>query len=223
MEKQFTFYGVSSKHRYSHGGSLRRVRKGRGVRPLACKLPLHVVLKINPSRLKHRSLRAHRSFKLIHYIVQRYAQMFYVKVEQITIQHDHLHLLIRTSRRSSFHYFFRVVAGQIAQEFLKRGLSFENHEVQRKTRVTDTPQVTKKAGDRSRDREDLASNKSSQKNETAEFWKFRPFSRVVKGYKAYKTVRDYIQLNELEATGRIQYSKLRLRGLSSADWCVLWS
>ena len=218
MEKQFSFCGVGSKHRYSHGGSLRRVRKGRGARPLACKLPLHVVFKINSSRLKHRSLRSNRGFKLIHYIVQRYAAMFFVKVEQITIQHDHLHLLIRTSRRSSFHFFFRVVAGQIAQEFLKRGLSFEKGELGRRPSVTGTPHVTKKAGDRSRDRED----RSTEVSPSEGFWKFRPFSRVVKGLKAYKIVRDYIQLNEQEVTGRIKYSKLRLKGLSSADWRVLW-
>ena len=208
MAKQFSFDQVGSKHKYSHGGALRRLSGGRGVRPLACKLPLHVVFKINRSRLKRRSLRSNQSFRLIHKIVRNYAKMFFVKVEQITIQPDHLHLLIRTSRRSLFHHFFRVVAGQIAQQFLKWGLSFEKTERWPKARVTGTPNqgLNMKYPERSED-----------------FWKFRPFSRVVKGYKAYQIIKDYIQLNEQEVTGVIKYSKLRLRGLSSAEWNLLWA
>jgi len=44
---------------------------------------------------------------------------------------------------------------------------------------------------------------------------------VIKGYRAYKTVRSYIQLNECEARGEIPYRKSRLRGLSSVEWEVL--
>jgi hypothetical protein len=54
-------------------------------------------------------------------------------------------------------------------------------------------------------------------------WKYRPFTRVVRGYKAYNIVRDYIQLNEKEATGEIRYSKQRLRGLREEDLSRLWS
>jgi hypothetical protein len=54
-------------------------------------------------------------------------------------------------------------------------------------------------------------------------WKHRPFSRVVRGYRAYKIVRNYIQLNEKEVLGEIKYQSLRLRGLSMSDWKILWS
>jgi hypothetical protein len=54
-------------------------------------------------------------------------------------------------------------------------------------------------------------------------WIYRPFSRVVRGWKAYQTVRDYIQLNEKEATGEIRYKKNRLRGLSAGEWEILWA
>jgi hypothetical protein len=46
---------------------------------------------------------------------------------------------------------------------------------------------------------------------------------VVRGWKAYQTVRDYIQLNEKEATGEIRYKKNRLRGLSAGEWEILWA
>jgi putative transposase len=44
----------------------------------------------------------------------------------------------------------------------------------------------------------------------------------VRGFKAYKIVRDYIQLNEQEALKKMPYRKERLRGLSMRDWEVLW-
>ncbi|MEK6774395.1 MAG: hypothetical protein AABY64_10665 [Bdellovibrionota bacterium] len=54
-------------------------------------------------------------------------------------------------------------------------------------------------------------------------WKYRPFTRVIKGWKAYKIVRSYIQLNEREALGVIPYRKTRLKGLSSTEWELLWT
>jgi len=100
---------------------------------------------------------------------------------------------VRLSKRSLGQYFFRVVAGQIAQEFQKNGLM----------KVTDTPGQSRNVGRRS-------------------IWRYRPFTRVIKGYRAYKTARSYIQLNEREARREIPYRKNRLRGLSSVEWELLW-
>src|SRR5665213_2496526 len=37
------------------------------------------------------------------------------------------------------------------------------------------------------------------------FWKWRPFTRIVRGWKrAYQIVKDYIELNQLEANGFIK-------------------
>jgi putative transposase len=118
--------------------------------------------------------------------------MFFVKVEQLSIQNDHIHILIRTHRRSHFHHFFRFVSGQIAQRFEKTGL----------LAVTDTPANPLKG---------------------TSLWKHRPFSRVVKGWKAFVTARNYVRLNEIEALGRIPYRKSRLRGLSAGEWRILWA
>jgi len=194
--KQFSFNKINHQHRLSHGGSLRQKRAGRGQRPLACKEALHVVFKINKSKLRCQGLRSSRSFSLIHQIIKRYSLKFFVKIEQISVQGDHIHCLVRTNRRSHFHFFFRVVAGQIAQRFLKEGLLVESTKAKA---VTDTPSV-----------------------QGTGLWKFRPFSRVVRGWRAHKIVRDYIQLNEQEARGKIRYQKKRLRGLSSGEWEILW-
>ncbi len=208
---QTQFQLASQPHHLKYGGVLRQKRLGRGRRTLSCKDSLHVVFKINKIVLRTQSLRTHQNFKHCREIIQKYADRFFVKIEQISIQGDHVHCLVRTSRRSLFHHFFRVAAGQIAQQFEKtdklrevidaRGYGLKN--------VTDT-QKNKK------DDETKTKRKLS-------LWKYRPFSRVVRGYKAYKIVRNYIQLNEKEALGEIPYKKDRLRGLSAAEWKVLWA
>jgi putative transposase len=214
MQIQLSFQKSNWRHRYSHGGTLRKQRAGRGARPLSTRDPLHLVFKANKATIKG-GFRSSQRFALVHHLVQKYKFKFYVKVEQISIQNDHLHLLIRTSRRSNFQSFFRVVAGQIAQRFEKEGLL---------NVVTDTP-----AG--------LAGNTGTAKGTRTgtgtgarigtgrilrKLWVHRPFSRVVKGWKAYQVVRDYIQLNEKEALGEISYKPNRLKGLSSSEWQILW-
>lgn len=186
---QLTF--TKRRNPLSYGGELRKKKLGRGQRPLSTKSPIHVVFKTRRIRLRHRSLRSPHCFKLINSVIRRYSRHFTVKVEQLSIQHDHLHMLIRTSRRRNYLDYFRVVAGQIAQCFEKEGLL-----------MTDTPLTG------------LSCNRS--------LWKHRPFSRVVVGAVGYRVIRNYIQLNEKEVLGKIPYRKTRLRGLSSADWALLW-
>lgn len=184
--KQAAFFSFGGVYKYSHGGELRKKKKGRGFRPLSTKDPLHLVFKAAKSRLRNKSLRAPKNFKLVTEIINKYARHFGVKIEQRSVQNDHIHLLIRTSGRKHYQHFFRVVAGKIAQRFNNAGLLCG---------VTDTPNL----------------------------WKFRPFSRVVKGWKSYKIIRNYIQLNEKEALGIIKYQKKRLSGLSTSDWELLWN
>ncbi|WP_413292556.1 transposase [Bdellovibrio sp. HCB185ZH] len=182
--KQQTFSQLNThwRFRYCHGGTLRRSSKGRGARPLSSKDPIHLVFKINKAAVRS-GLRSPRSFNLLRVLLKKYSRKFFVRVEQFSIQTDHIHLLVRGSRRSSMQSFLRVVAGQFAQC------------------LTDT---------------------FHQKNEGEKVWKHRPFSRVIKGYKPYRIVRDYIQLNEAEAWGR-PYSKTRLRGLSEEQLRELWA
>ena len=191
---QQSFFKTNQKHSHCHGGILRCKRLGRKQRPLSTKDPLHVVFKIDRSRLVSRGLRSSLCFSMVTRIIRQYSKRFFVKVDQLSIQGDHIHILVRAPRRSKFHDFFRVVAGQIAQRF-------ENEGLLKAKVVTDTP-------------------KGPQKGTS--LWRYRPFSRVVRGFRAYKIVRDYIQLNEKEARGEISYKTNRLRGLSSGEWDILW-
>ncbi len=119
-----------------------------------------------------------------------------MKVEQVSFQGDHIHLAVRISRRTSFQNFLRVFSGQVAQRFRQEGLLTEPGGLDRaKAGVTDTPKL----------------------------WKFRPFTKVVRGRRAQVTLRNYIQLNEQEARGHIPYRKERLRGLLADEWRKLWT
>jgi putative transposase len=189
---QLNFYSQTQAHRWAHGGSLRQKRLGRGRRPLSTKDPLHCVFKFERRKLRI-GLRSYRAFQLINKIIKTYSHKFSVKIEQISIQRDHIHVLVRASKRSSHIHFFRVAAGQIAQQFDNQSWVY---------RVTDTPARIKNG---------------------LGLWKLRPFSRIVRGWRAYKIVRNYIQLNEKEVLGEIPYRKTRLKGLSSSDWRLLWS
>jgi putative transposase len=178
-------------HFLRHGGELRKKRAGRKSRPLSSKEPLHLVFKANKPRLKRRSFRFSKEYLLTLKLTKRYAKKFFIKVEQMSVQNDHIHLLIRTGKRSQFQSFFRVLAGQIAQEF-------ERQKMLARKKVTDTP-TGKGMG----------------------LWLHRPYSRVVRGWKAYQTARNYVALNELEVTGKIPYRKERLRGLLAHEWKIL--
>lgn len=52
---------------------------------------------------------------------------------------------------------------------------------------------------------------------TSRFFDRRPFTRIVRGFKPFKIVCDYIRLNQLEAAGVIEYQKDRLRNLSELE------
>lgn len=117
---QFAFGRGQGKFRYSHGGALRQKRRGRKARPLSTRAPIHLVFKANRSNLR-RGYRSPLGFHIGNKIIKRYAKMFFVKVEQQAICNDHIHLLVRFSRRSLGQHFLRVVAGQIAQQFEKQG------------------------------------------------------------------------------------------------------
>ena len=215
IQRQFQL--ASNSRALEHGGKHRKKRRGRGRRAISCKDSLHVVFKINRIVLKTQSLRTHQNFKLSHEIIQKYAARFFVKIEQISIQGDHIHCLVRTCRRSFFHHFFRVASGQIAQQFEKTDKL--RHVIDERFKsVTDTPKNALNNN---------ANNTINKQQNTVKrklkLWMYRPFSRVVRGYKSYKVVRNYIQLNEKEALGIIPYKKNRLRGLSLAEWEILWA
>lgn len=206
-QESFSFAKTKAAHRLCHGGTLRNKRAGRGARPLSSKEPLHLVLKVWRKHLRSESLRTPANFQLIQDIIRQYSKKFFVKIEQISIQGDHLHALIRTSRRSQFQHFFRVVSGQIAQRF----------QIEGRLKFVTIPAAQAAATSKIKTPQPKAKTKGTR------LFKYRPYTRVVRGRKAYQTAKNYIQLNEQEAKGNIKYNKNRLKGLSNSEWEILWS
>jgi putative transposase len=168
-------------HSGCHGGVLRNHRIKRSSRRLSNKKFHHIVFKLNRN-VHSASLRTPKTFSISIHVIKSYAKRFQIKIASHSIQKDHIHLLVRTNRKSNYQNFFRVVAGQIAQ------------------RVTDTYHVAK-------------FNQS--------FWKYRPFSRIVRKRKSYFLTKAYIRLNELEARRIIPYQKNRLKHLNLRMWSLL--
>lgn len=120
MGHQFTFYKQVAKNKYVHGGALRNLRTGRGARPLSTKSAVHLVFKADKSKLR-KGLRSPVVFQICHRTIKKFSKRFFIKIEQLAICGDHIHVLIRLTKRSLGQHFFRVVAGQIAQELGKIG------------------------------------------------------------------------------------------------------
>lgn len=177
MEKQEFYLNSNS----CFGGSLRNHRKKRFARRLSNRKFHHLIFKLN-REIHPASLRMPKTFSITTHVIKAYAKRFKVRIASHSIQNDHIHLLVRTNRKSNYQSFFRVVAGQIAQ------------------RVTDTFHCVK--------------FKQS-------FWKYRPFTRIVRNRKAYFITKAYIRLNELEGRKKIPYQKLRLKNSTRKIWSLL--
>src|SRR5207247_741020 len=100
------------------------------------------------------------------------SQKYGVKVAELSINGDHIHLLIWITNRTLYNRFIRSLTGLLALRITKVG--------------------TKTA--------------LSQK-----FWDYRPFTRIVIGWRGYRIAKDYVTLNKLETMGVIDYQPGRLR------------
>ena len=140
------------------------------------------------------------AFNLCHEILKKYSVHFFVKIEQYTVQNDHIHLIIKAYQTSSLHNFCRVVAGQIAQRLQKEGLA-----------TVSLPGI-----------KDETLPRWKRQHLFTRLWKYRPYTRMVIGFKPLLILKDYLKLNEIEALGKIPYQKSRLLGGSLESLRELW-
>ena len=115
--QQNSFFNDASRHRFCSGGDLRNQAAGRKARKLTTKNLHHAVFKIQRRALP-KGLRSPRNFTTVNAVIRQYARRFLIRIDQLAIQSDHIHLTLRATRRSHFQFFFRVVAGQIAQRLM---------------------------------------------------------------------------------------------------------
>ena len=179
--KQRRFFR-NSKSKREHGGSLLLGRR-RSKRPLSVKEPLHLVLRSDFAYGK-RSLTKHRS--LIERVIQKYSKRFRIRVYEKAIVTNHIHLLVKGQSKTELANFFRVTAGQIAQEILKSFPILPSE----KPVGGGTPA---KAG------------RTPTRESENTFWQTRIYSRILSWGREFKVVTAYVIQNTLEAFGLAPY------------------
>lgn len=162
--------------RKEHGGTF-SVGKRRKQRPLSLKKTLHLVLR---SDFAHgsRSLLRHRP--TIEKVVGKAKKRFAIRVYEMAVVSNHIHILIKGRSRRDIQNFFRVVAGHIAQELLRR------------FPILPSERVIRGGAQKTRENEN-------------KFWQTRIYSRIVSWGREYLNVKKYIVQNTMEALKLIPY------------------
>jgi REP element-mobilizing transposase RayT len=101
------------KMRVVHGGELSRGTRKRE-RPIACKKPMHIVLKSTLAK-REWSLLAPRNARYVREVLPRLAKRFHVQVYRQANVGNHIHLAIRGREREALKRFLMAVTGRIAQ------------------------------------------------------------------------------------------------------------
>jgi REP element-mobilizing transposase RayT len=171
-----------------HGGSLALYRR-RARRPLDLKRPVHLVLRSDLAK-GSRSLLKHQ--EIVQRVLRKYSRRFQIRVYEKAICGNHMHLLVRAKTRRSLQNFFRVFAGQIAQEILRQ------YPLQKREQKAFTG-VRRRGG-----------TPQHRKNQRT-FWSVLIYTRLVSWGRDFQAVKAYVIQNTKEALGLIPY-KERQRG-----------
>ena len=105
---------------------------------------------------------------------------------------NHIHIVVKGKHRRDLQNFFRVVAGHIAQEILRKFPILPGEQDRRGGAPTTGLRTTK-----TREKEN-------------KFWQTRIYSRVVSWGREYLRVKKYVIQNTLEALGLVPY-KIRAK------------
>ncbi len=106
MPKQQNFSFITST-KLTHGGEPSRGKR-KTARPLKTNKPIHVVLRANKSTLKTRE-------RKIRELLKRYGEKFNIRIYRSSINSNHIHLLLVSTRRLNFQHFLRSITGLIAR------------------------------------------------------------------------------------------------------------
>jgi REP element-mobilizing transposase RayT len=177
---QASLPGLEFKKQLAFGGSLLKNSHAKAARPLSSQQALHIVLrsevaKGNFSLLKHE--------RVIRNTLKKMGEKHGVKVYRVANAGNHLHLLVRFTKRRGLQNFLRGSTGLIARKVLgrERGLG-------RNTSRTEAPHPL----------ENAPLDRGEKK---FKFWSQRPFTRIVSWGKDFDGTLSYLKLNSLEALG----------------------
>lgn len=184
--KQLSFV-PRPKSKCEHGGSLALGRR-RARRPININKPVHLVLRSDLAKGR-RSLMSNQNTVLK--VLNRFSRRFHIRVYEKAICGNHIHLLVKAHSRRQLQNFFRVLAGQIAQEILHK-YPLQKHET--KAFWGGTP------GNRRGSKRTVAHRKNQRT-----FWSLLAYTRIVSWGRDYLAVKAYIVQNTKEALGLIAY------------------
>lgn len=176
---QLSFF---AKTRGEHGGVL-ALSKRRSRRPINIKNPVHLVLRSDlakgPRSLLKNKTRVLRTLK-------KFSWRFRILVYEKAICGNHIHLVVKARSRRDLQNFFRVFAGQVAQEIL-RDFPLQKHEEKAFVGIRGgTPMHLK-----------------NQRT----FWSLLLYSRIVGWGRDFRGVVAYVIQNTKEALGLVAYKK----------------
>jgi REP element-mobilizing transposase RayT len=172
--------------RDSFGGAL-LTSNPKTKRPLDSKLPTHLVL-----RARESLLRTPKNFGRVNALVHQIARKYGIRIYEYANVGNHIHLIVRTGRRTSWAGFIRELTGRIALLLRKRiGTG--------RGRQTEASRVSR-----------TAIPKPGSAPSEQSFWQYRPFTRIVRSWRqAFREACDYVELNRLEAEGHIRRAEIR--------------
>jgi REP element-mobilizing transposase RayT len=104
-------------------------------------------------------------------IIKKFSKKYGIKIYSVAYAGNHLHAQLKLSHRYTYKPFIRAITSAIAIAI--SGVSRWKHAVLGK----------------------------GSKNGRGKFWDYRPYTRVVRGFRAFLTLRDYIKINQLEGWG----------------------
>lgn len=178
--KQLSFLNKTNHHKFFGGALLAGKRKT--LRPLSSKDATHLVMRSARARGKD-SFLASRNRAAITLLILRFAKKIGVRIYQLSVNSNHIHLLLKISNRTLYKAFIKAVCGKIASQVMS-GRSFKNF-CESKNERSDAIR---------------GYGPDARKIKTG-FWEFRPFSRVVNWGNDFKTCSEYLKQNVLEALG----------------------
>jgi hypothetical protein len=179
--------GLGFKKQLSFGGSLLKLSHAKVSRPLSSKQALHVVLRSDFAQGTHSLLRHER---VIRNMLLKQGRRHGVKLYRVANAGNHLHLLVRFTKRRGLQNFLRGSCGLIARKVLgaERG----------RAKKWDTYLAPGKSLESSPQKSQLNKPVIPQGQR---FWSQRPFTRIVSWGKDFNSVLAYVKLNSLEALG----------------------
>lgn len=96
----------------SHGGIV-NLGKRKTRRPLATRKALHLVLKSSQTVCLFSELSE------VKYYINRYSFQFHIRIYHLSVQKDHIHILMKIVNRDSYKKFTRALTGILARKYGK--------------------------------------------------------------------------------------------------------